>query len=504
MATRPFNENVTGIMDSIKLKDRFDNMLTKVSNMIATQGPIYSVWIRFQIGKNRPITFNTASQDIKENLIADLNIEKTGAGVTNSFTLTVRYDPFNYGQNTKDKIEALDELLAEALSWDFNEDDTSDALRGYIQYGYNNIADMDMVSPKYEFYLTSAKSVVEWSSGMLSYTFEGTTLLSIDCDFVVSFDAVQDRKLIDVVAETLYKYYGNSSNKPSRIGDVECIGDDLGYNIDIPDSIFDDSPTVSLDAAANVSPWTYCTNILQDQMSQSDIDSGEYSDITTLKFSDKPRYIIYITDSDRTIHLSYNSPRNSNNQSNQQLNWLFTWNMQNNNIIVQWEPNVDLSLYLIQKMKYLRSQRQNNSTDNEYAKKDMNEQVSDAYEYYDAKLTLVGIPADAPLSCEIKIIPRVLESVSRTQGIYMITGSSDQISTKGVYTTTLELFRIKNIDGSVPQPAKESEKMVTHYTSLYESEQVPESEVNNSSSYQRPIGDDVPSIFDDVHLSLRK
>ena len=85
----------------------------------------------------------------------------------------------------------------------------------------------------------------------------------------------------------------------------------------------------------------------------------------------------------------------------------------------------------------------------------------------------------------------------------MITGSSDQISTKGVYTTTLELFRIKNIDGTVPQPAKESEKTVTHYTSLYESEQVPKSEVNNSS-YQRPIGDDVPSIFDDVHLSLRK
>lgn len=467
MATRPFNESVTDIMDSIKLKDRFDNMLTKVSNMINTQGPIYSVWIRFQIGKNNPITFNTASQDIKENLIADLNIQKTGAGVTNSFTLTVRYDPFNYGQNTQDKIEALDELLAEALSWDFNQNDTSDALRGYIQYGYNNIADMDMVSPKYEFYLTSAKSVVEWSSGMLSYTFEGTTLLSTDCDFVVSFDAVENRSLIEVVAETLYKYYGNSSNKPSRIGDVECIGDDLGYNIDIPDSIFDDSPTVSLNASANLSPWTYCTNILLDQMSQSDIDSGEYSDTTTLKFSDIPRYVLYITDSDRTIHLSYNSPRNSNNQSNQQLNWLFTWNQQDNNLIVQWEPNVDLSLYLIQKMKYLRSHRQNNSTDNEYAKKDMNEQASDAYEYYDAKLTLVGIPADAPLSCEIKVIPRVLESVSRTQGIYMITASSDQISTKGIYTTTLELFRIKNIDGTVPQPAQSTQSSTSSSSDSY-------------------------------------
>ena len=492
MATRPFNESVTGIMDSIKLKDRFDNMLTKVSNMINTQGPIYSVWIRFQIGKNNPITFNTASQDIKENLIADLNIQKTGAGVTNSFTLTVRYDPFNYGQNTQDKIEALDELLAEALSWDFSQNDTSDALRGYIQYGYNNMADMDMVSPKYEFYLTSAKSVVEWSSGMLSYTFEGTTLLSTDCDFVVSFNAVENKSLIEVVAETLYKYYGNSSNKPSRIGDVECIGDDLGYNIDIPDSIFDDSPTVSLNASANVSPWTYCTSILQDQMAQSDIDSGEYSDTTTIKFSDKPRYILYITDSDRTIHLSYNSPRNSSNQSNQQLNWLFTWNQQNNNLIVQWEPNVDLSLYLIQKMKYLRAQRQGIDTNSgqayrlrnylynleggqegtgmtadEFVAKHMNEQASDAYEYYDAKLTLVGIPADAPLSCEIKVIPRVLESVSRTQGIYIITGSSDQISTKGVYTTTLELFRIKNIDGTVPQPAQSTQSSTSSSSDSY-------------------------------------
>ena len=118
-------------------------------------------------------------------------------------------------------------------------------------------------------------------------------------------------------------------------------------------------------------------------------------------------------------------------------------------------------------MKYLRSHRQNNSTDNEYAKKDMNEQASDAYEYYDAKLTLVGIPADAPLSCEIKVIPRVLESVSRTQGIYMITGSSDQISTKGVYTTTLELFRIKNIDGTVPQPAQGTQSSTSSSSDSY-------------------------------------
>lgn len=63
---------------------------------------------------------------------------------------------------------------------------------------------------------------------------------------------------------------------------------------------------------------------------------------------------------------------------------------------------------------------------------------------FDAQITLVGIPADPPLGAQIVIQPRILETVSRTAGVYMITGCKDVISTNGLYTTTLDVYRIKS------------------------------------------------------------
>ena len=121
-----------------ELSSVYNNTLRKVCNMIEKQGPIYSTWIRFQIGHNKPIIFDTSSTNNKENLIADLRMEKSGNGIANTFTLTVRYDPFNFGQNTQDKIEALDDLLARAMIYDLGDTDNVDNLEdlhGYIQYG---------------------------------------------------------------------------------------------------------------------------------------------------------------------------------------------------------------------------------------------------------------------------------------------------------------------------------------------------------------------------------
>lgn len=67
-------------------------------------------------------------------------------------------------------------------------------------------------------------------------------------------------------------------------------------------------------------------------------------------------------------------------------------------------------------------------------------------ELYDAEITLVGIPADAPIEAHIKIIPRILESVSRTAGVYIVKGSEDHITNGGVYTTKLKLFRKDDVD----------------------------------------------------------
>ena len=70
---------------------------------------------------------------------------------------------------------------------------------------------------------------------------------------------------------------------------------------------------------------------------------------------------------------------------------------------------------------------------------------ADVYEMYDATLTLIGIPADIPLCAEITIMPRILESVSRTAGIYMVQGGTDRIVTNGAFTSDLKLLRIRGL-----------------------------------------------------------
>lgn len=491
-----------------ELSSVYNNTLRKVCNMIEKQGPIYSTWIRFQIGHNKPIIFDTSSTNNKENLIADLRMEKSGNGIANTFTLTVRYDPFNFGQNTQDKIEALDDLLARAMIYDLGDTDNLDNLEdlhGYIQYGYNYTEDANLVSPKYVMMITDARSRVEWSSGITTYTFEGCSFLALDCEFTADFDAVaeEDNKgLIDYVNETLYYYYGDSAHKPSHISSDETYGGSFRYRIVIPEKLFEDQPTFTADAVTGISPWTYCKNLLQGKMAKSDAENETYKDSATII---KPRYSMFISDANQTIYVNYISPLND--KYIEKVDYTFTWSTDlTTNIVTAWNPDVDLKQYLIQRASRARINSQNLSTyedmlemandyennvkfdpetmeersggrvvmkeeyggaditaffnydgpneiDREYLRNEAiegykeaaDEISSEVYEMYDAELETIGIPADPVLLAEVKVMPRILESVSRTAGYYIIQGCTDEIDNRGRYTSTLKLFRMKNL-----------------------------------------------------------
>ena len=109
-----------------------------------------------------------------------MSLQKNGSGTANAFTLKINYDPFNHGQNTTDKIEALDSLIADMTSYDIDEDNQG-KFRGYLQYGYNYTEDQNMISPKYELIISKANSSVDWSSGITVYTFEGVSYLAPSC-----------------------------------------------------------------------------------------------------------------------------------------------------------------------------------------------------------------------------------------------------------------------------------------------------------------------------------
>ena len=456
-------------LDQDYLLTRFNRVLNNVKSLINSSGPIYSVWIRFQLGKLEPIYFDSTSTEKEKNLIASLHMNKGSDGVANDFTLTVQYDPFNYGQETKGQLEKLDEYIAKAMQPDWNA--STDEFRGYIQYGYNspNNQDMILATPKYEFLLTNAKSDVKFDSGLGTYTFEGTSYIAADCDFQTNFSAIPEPgwNPLDIVLWILYYYYGDSTNKPISIkATAETSKTALGYAIDCPADLYadmDSSLNITVPAQYNMSPWQYCLKILQENpLTASEKADPKYANLADLTPDERPRYYMWISDVNgvNTIHISHSRPADST-ANTLKIDTIFTWALHDDNtsnIVTGWHPEADLRQYLINKLSYERAKerieksgksveaiKNDDETAQQY-KDDLERTKTGILEMYNASLELVGIPSDPPITAEVRIIPRVLESVSRTKGVYIIQGCEDDISTNGVYKTTLNLFRIRDLD----------------------------------------------------------
>lgn len=474
-----FRQNKKGTISSMFMAEEFNNCLTGVKNMINNDGPIYHTWISFQFGtKTDTVVFNTDTQNPNQNVIASLDMKKSGAGTCNEFTLKVVIDPFNFGQETQNQIEKLDDMLAQAMS---KQIDTDDALMGYIQYGYITTSDANLVSPLYKFILTDADSNVDVSSGISNYVFKGTSYIAADCNFKTNMDKVDSsEKILTTVIRTLYKYYGDPENKPTGV-DVDDIEFEpkFKYRIECEQYLIDDSATFAdydLDeypAQSDTNPIQYCQKILEGfPLTQSDIDSGEWKDWQTIDYNARPRYDWWVTDNDgaTTIHISHYNPKIDKNSS-QRIIYLggtegITWGLHQKNIVVNWAPSVDLKQYLIRKASFERTLERlekgdittlDDIQDSDYKKYikqafedgTLREETAIVQEFYDAKLTLVGIPADVPIGSRIIVIPRILESISRTKGTYFVKGATDNITNQGVYTTELELFRVDDDKGSI-------------------------------------------------------
>ena len=446
-----------------QLLNDFENKLSNVIQMLENEGPVLSTWIRFQLGTSgNPVYFDSSSTNPKKNLIAQLYIKKNGADVANSFSLTVQYDPFNMGQETADIVEQLDEYVATAMAVDWTT--PTDTLSGYLQYGYNSVSDSSLVSPKYKFIITNATSNVKFESGLSTYTFEGTSYIASDCDNVQEFSAINDWKLMDIIEWVLYYWYGDPENKPNHTGDAapHPSAANFKYKIDIPDEIYNDSELhVDVPAMSGMTPWQYCEQVLYDHpLTQSEKDSGKY-DLTTLTYAERPRYVMYLDDSTNTIHVSHMIPKDSDNKQIYEKNvvdlsikYRFHWGLQRQNLIIGWKPTADTRMYYIKKMRVARANKdlqekiQNGETGEviDKAKETYTTTNNDLIEMYQAQLTTIGIPGTPPITTEFTIVPTILETRSRTAGIYYLTQCEDNITSTGIYTSTFSLFRARGLD----------------------------------------------------------
>ena len=514
MASRGFTSSPATInSDSLAIK--FENMLSKVNNMIKSQS-VYSVWIRLTIGKDNPIVFNSSSQAQNENMIMSLDYEKTGIGTANKFTFKVAFDLFNYGQETKGIVEKLDELLYKAMNV-ASLDKADEVFYCKFQYGYNVVGDTQIVSPQYEGFISDIVPSIDYTSGKTYYTITGLSFVK-DTGFNYSFDAIGNIetgeggwKGLDLVLWILWYYHGNNDTV-SSIYDVgyannlnnhsEDWNNGIAdrYNIDIPAELAKTSSEVCLEQMSDMSAIDYCKEVLKKTKNTADprydAESGTYK----LKEGEtEPRYVLYITDSagdsHATVHVAYigSSGDLSKLAGIRTINFPFEWFNRENNIVLKWNPEVKLMAYFLtrarQERDRLKYEKQKKEAEDSQAEalKNLQKELSfvgprtfldwarsaaavlantaklavakaaeisangklqeiqnATLEYYNSSMTLVGIPSDIPLNIMLKIKPKILESVSRTQGTYYVTGAKDSINTNGLFTTTIDLFRYAN------------------------------------------------------------
>ena len=96
-------------------------------------------------------------------------------------------------------------------------------------------------------------------------------------------------------------------------------------------------------------------------LSQSEVDSGLYNDLTKLTYWQRPRYIIYIDDASMTIRVTHIVPQYTDEnktklqESKYKINFPFYWGTQNKNIVTGWQPEVSTMLYLIRRARVQRA-----------------------------------------------------------------------------------------------------------------------------------------------------
>lgn len=528
MANRDF-KSIKQTLDQDTLRTRFDNMLTNVNNMLAKDN-IYSTWIRLDIGKSKEnrISFNSASNDTNKNLILSLDFEKVISGAANKFIIKIAFDLFHYGQNTKGNVEALDELIYKALSID-NYDKANDQFYCKFQYGYNVTEDTQLVSPVYEGMITDIKPSVDYMNGKTYYTIEGTSFV-LNASVPYTYQAVKEENGLEVVARTLWYHYGHPDTKSalSGISGIDSQHEDVTgaknnnvptvarFMIDVPENLRNSASKISMGTINDMTPIDYIKEVLSKTFNTSDPsyindDQGERYDIVEGCF--KPYYTYYITDSGGngvpTIHICYIASQSeaiSDSNGIRKINFNFEWFNKSNNIVVGWNPEVNIKQYFLirSRIDSISSKINMNRQEIEINKKtlaeverehdrwnnyqgtgnwiidtinkgvwglmsnitkgqkenlensiaslnanikelqDSLEAYSQGYEFYKATITLVGIPADVPVSCILSIRPKIFESISRTQGNYMVLGATDKINTNGLFTTTINLLRLND------------------------------------------------------------
>ena len=122
-----------------------------------------------------------------------------------------------------------------------------------------------------------------------------------------------------------------------------------------------------LDKATQVNPISYATELMERFPLLSD-ELEKYQNLSTLDYKDRPRYDWYVTEENgiKVFHITHYNPNLGENSSqpkyylkiqhktsSSDITW-GTGQTDTNNLVVDWNPDVDTRYYLIRRASFLR------------------------------------------------------------------------------------------------------------------------------------------------------
>lgn len=493
----------------------FKNTVETLNNRINANS-YYTTWFRF---KYKDFEIDTSSNDPNRQFLTSFRHELTGAGQANKFTLNIVYDPFKYGQEPNASLSKIEEYFCseknviietvDKVKKSNRYKDSSGKIYGELecefQYGYSE--PINMVSPIYTACISEfSPNIVD---GLISYTIGGISGVSFISGGDRGKAEFQDRdntKPLKVVKYELWRYFGYKDKIPwdpdsnSQLKTPEgetltlesCVNDSgIEYDIDIPDELITNSKPMKVSGSGGaVSPMTYIEDVLN-----SAIDTRYEDDMKADSENSemRPYYNITITDSKpKKISVSLVRPNVRDDESldpkiNSRVTGItFNWMNQTNSIVTKWTPKVDGKLMILtahsksSSRGYIGADNKVTKLDtntvqplsviptltseniNELSNPSIDAQVSETMRRAQADgatavIELVGLPCEIPLGAYLYVDAKYNQSKSYTSGVYMIRNSTSFINDSGIFTTSINLYKVLRYSPTVKNQEEEKE-----------------------------------------------
>ncbi len=491
------NNLTSSINDQMSL---VSDVVKKVARKFKSN-PCYTTYIEFKI--NDLVLCNT-SKESTQNIIMSLQVKNNGSGYANSFALQICYTPSVYmfeegwGPNTLEE-----KLMAASYS---NEDFSSRYCT--LRYGYGDDEDLKTkeflgIVIDYTCNIQDGMLVYDITGySSIAAINESKEPISVKLTETEKTNGIQPTLAVERIVKTYLQQPSPNKTVTDSEGnkltlESSPVSDLVNYDIQfVGDTLLSDATTIiGTQLDKNISQAI--TDILNKAVYKKDAEVPD--DDKNLNILNKSKYGWFIDDRETkdgqykgTIYV-YRLTPDDNKDANVDIifNWMAPGEGELDHIVTSFQPEFKGQVLLS-----LSSQRFNpindkneNAQPEEKTPEEMNQifngsyylsndgkickteksisppiggtsqaaigsieqekatWLEDAQYCYKATLITMGIPCHIPITGRIKVVPLIYTIPHHSQGVYLINGTTDQITSNGFFTTWNLMKYIEEVKG---------------------------------------------------------